>query len=115
MARIEPRGVVVALAVTRRTVAALVHDGKAWRVDVYSPRVVSIRLVGTPGRTLAASGGRLTFHIGRTIYVLGARRGRLRAVARASATPVGLSIVGRRIAWAENLRPGARIRAVTLP
>jgi WD40 repeat protein len=115
LAKIEPRGVAVALAVTRRTVGALVREGRAWRVDLYSPRRLSVSIPGKRGPTLAASGGRLIFHVGRRIYVLGAVSGRLRAVVRASATPVGLSIVGRRIAWAENLSSGARIRAVMLP
>ena len=36
-------------------------------------------------------------------------------LAVAQVTPVGLSIEGRRVAWAENLNGRGRIRAVTLP
>jgi hypothetical protein len=51
--------------------------------------------------------------IGRTIVAVDARTGRRRPLARAAAVPVGLSIVGRRVAWAENLGRSARIRSVT--
>jgi hypothetical protein len=32
-----------------------------------------------------------------------------------AATPIGLSLAGSRLAWAENLKHGARIRALKLP
>ena len=51
----------------------------------------------------------IVYRVGRSIRVLG--RGE---VARAAAVPVGLSIDGRRIAWAENVNGRGRIQAITL-
>jgi dipeptidyl aminopeptidase/acylaminoacyl peptidase len=114
LATINPGGEAVSLAVTRTLTAALVRRN-TWRLEIYSPkrRIVNLgkRRVAS---TLAASGRRVAFQAGRSIFVIDARSGRLRLVARAAGTPIGLSIVGRRIAWAENLRGGARVRAITL-
>jgi hypothetical protein len=41
--------------------------------------------------------------------------GRAKTLAKAAATPVGLSLDGTRLAWAENLKRNARIRALRLP
>jgi hypothetical protein len=52
----------------------------------------------------------IAYRVGRSIHVVG--RGE---VARAAAAPIGLSIDGRRIAWAENVRGSGRIQSLTLP
>jgi hypothetical protein len=111
----RPRGEAVGVAVTRTTIAALVRAQGSVRLEIYTPRRRTIRLTARPAHELAASGTLLVFRSGRLIYAVDARRGRPRMVARASASPIGLSIVGRRIAWAENLRSGARVRVVSLP
>jgi hypothetical protein len=112
---IAPGGEAFALAVTGEMTAALVRAGSSWRIEISGNRARSVALRhGRPPR-LAASGHTVVFRIRRTIYALDAASGELRVVARSSGTPIGLSIVGRRVAWAENLRRGARVRAVVLP
>lgn len=69
--------------------------------------------VATGATDLAASGSGIVFRVGRAIYML--RKGTPRLVGRASATPIGLSIEGRRIAWAMNLKRRGRIVSFTLP
>jgi Tol biopolymer transport system component len=64
---------------------------------------------------LSLSGRWALYRTGRTIRALDVQRGRSIVVARAAATPVGLSIDGRRVAWAEQGRRTSRIRAVVLP
>ena len=59
--------------------------------------------VGTPGAVYA---------VGSAIYLVRAQRPQL--VARAAGAPIGLSIEGHRIAWAENVRGKGRIRTVTV-
>jgi hypothetical protein len=55
------------------------------------------------------------FRIGRSIRSIDITTGRIRTIARASSMPVGLSLVGSRLAWAENLKSGgARVRALSL-
>jgi WD40-like Beta Propeller Repeat len=111
VARVDPKGVAVALAVTGTTTAAIVHEGSVWRVEIYAPRRRSVVLAQTPEPELAASGTKLVLRSGRSIFVLDARTGSLRRIAVAAATPIGLSIVGNRIAWAESGKV-TRIRAV---
>jgi len=62
---------------------------------------------------LSASTGGIVFRVGLAIYVLHGRTPRF--VVRATGTPVGLSIEGRRVAWAENVHGHGRILAVTVP
>ena len=64
---------------------------------------------------LSMAGRRIVFRTGRGIWLLDTRTKRTSRLATAAALPVGLSIEGRRVAWAENLRSRARIRAVFLP
>jgi hypothetical protein len=90
-----------------------IHDartGDFWRVGddeaVFGnvPMNVTGVAVGSAGAVYSS---------GRSIYLL-RRQLRPELVWRASAPPVGLSIEGRRIAWAENAGKTARIRALTV-
>jgi dipeptidyl aminopeptidase/acylaminoacyl peptidase len=113
LARHEPNGVVAALAVTRSTVAALVRRQGRSRLELYSPWRRTLAFAGVPAPELSASGTTIVLRIGRTIVAVDARTGSRRTLARAAAVPVGLSIVGRRVGWAENLGLSAGIHAVT--
>jgi hypothetical protein len=113
-----PMGTVVAVALTTATAAVLVHDGKRARVEVYDAHK-SDRLarasVPLRAKDLGIAGRTTVYRVGRTIYVLDWRRGAATKLAVAKAQPHGLSIEGRRVAWAENLAHEiSRIRAVTL-
>jgi Tol biopolymer transport system component len=55
------------------------------------------------------------YRTGRTIRALDVERGTTILVAGAAATPVGLSLDGRRVAWAEQRGRRSRIRAAVLP
>jgi hypothetical protein len=56
----------------------------------------------------------VVFSRGPAIYTLDARSGAPKLIAFANGTPIGLSISGHRVAWAEATPTGGRIRAVTL-
>jgi hypothetical protein len=62
--------------------------------------------------SLSVSTGGIVFRDGPRIYRLHGRKPRLVAVA--GAAPIGLSIEGKRIAWAENMHGQGRIRTVSL-
>jgi hypothetical protein len=62
---------------------------------------------------VAVSTSGAVYSVGRSIYVL-KRQPAAKLVWRASSPPIGLSIEGRRIAWAENGGQTARIRALTI-
>jgi hypothetical protein len=63
---------------------------------------------------LSATDQIAVFHVGNSIRGVAPGAAKVRSLARAAATPIGLSIEGRRVAWAENLKSTARIRALTL-
>jgi TolB protein len=110
--RIKPGGEVRALAVSDSVVAALVREpGNRWAVEIYQPQQRIVPLNAEPGPTLEASGTTLVFSVGRTIEVLDAARGSPRPITTTRYNPVGLSIIGGRIAWAD----GNRIRMIQLP
>jgi Tol biopolymer transport system component len=116
LARIEPGGVVAGVAVTARTASAVVRVGPSRRLEIYAPRRRTVALPRTPAPTLVGgSGTTLVLRLGRDIYAVDARTGRRRLLARAEATPIGLSIAGRRVAWAENSGGRAYVRAVEVP
>ena len=61
---------------------------------------------------LAIGTGGVVYRVGRAIYTL--RAGRPALLWRARVVPIGLSIEGRRVAWAANGVGGSRIVALTL-
>jgi TolB protein len=65
--------------------------------------------------SLSAAGRSVVFATGRLICRLDPRTGAVTTLATARRKPVGLTIEGRRVVWAENARGVARIRAVTAP
>jgi WD40 repeat protein len=96
-----------------RSIVAVLADG---RLSVYAcasgKRLVTRRLPRGVAPELSAAGRNVVFRTGRTIWLSGPHG--LRRLALADATPVGLSIEGRRVAWAENVRGRGRIRAAFL-
>ena len=64
---------------------------------------------------LSASGGRIVYSVGKTIVSVDTATGAKSMLARAVSTPIGLSIEGRRVAWAENVGGRGRVRAGYLP
>jgi Tol biopolymer transport system component len=115
--RFQATGTVVAIAADPQASAALTRTGSALSIDVLSPRPRVVRL-SNPSNTgtgeLSISGTTLTFSRGPAVYTLDARSGAPKLIAFASGPPIGLSISGHRVAWAEATPTGGRIRAVTL-
>jgi len=120
IARVVPQGTPLALALTPRLVATLERTPLGLRVAWYDRATgspsgggsVPVSARTTP--TLAASDAAVVFRVGRSIRAVLTRSHAVRTVARAAATPVGLSLDGRRLAWAENLAGTARIRTLEL-
>ena len=89
------------------------------RLHVYRPStgalVASTRVPRNVGRIAVSDSGIVAFNAGRQIRAFDVQTRAERLILTAAATPVGLSIDGRRLAWVENRRNRATIRAVTLP
>lgn len=111
----EPR----AIALGANYVAAIVRRGNSPRLEVHDLTTGELRgavpLRGDWGHALSAAGDSVVYSIGLAIHVLDVTTFQSTRVALTAAEPIGLSIEGRRIAWAENARGRAWIKALTLP
>ena len=106
-----------AVALAPDYVALLADHEPGLRVELYNLNGSFRKAAAVPAnvRNVSAAGRTVVFATGRLIRRLDARTGTVTALATARRTPVGLTIEGRRIVWAENGRGTARIRAVTAP
>jgi hypothetical protein len=116
----SPQGTPVAIALSDHVLATIERTPIGTRVAWYNP-LTGTTLGSAPVATatapeLAVSDKYVIFRIGRSIRSIEIATGRIRTIARAAVTPVGLSLVGTRLAWAETLKNGgARVRALYLP
>jgi len=97
--------------------AVLAADTATSHVSLYG-RDGSLRgSVSVPrdAEDLSMAGSRAVFRTGTTIWLLDARTRKRVRLTSAKAVPIGLSIDGNRIAWAENAAGGSRIHALLLP
>jgi len=78
-------------------------------------RLASAALPGEMPTVIGANTRWVVFRTGaRTIRAFDLRTSTTRILAATPVTPIGLSVVGRRVVWAENLAFGGRIRALTV-
>jgi TolB protein len=114
------RGTAVNVAMSASYVAVVVRSGAGLELRRYRtdgrllgaaalPAGVSAHLVTMAGKTIV-------YPTRARIVAVDAETGKTRILVRPAAPPVGLSILGRRVVWAENLRRDrARVRALDLP
>ena len=111
-------GTPIAVALGADYASAIVRTGNSARLEVHNLATGDLRgsvtLRGRAGPDLSAAERRVVYSIGRTIYVLDAGTLKRARVAVAAAPPVGLSIEGRRVAWAENARGRGWVKALVL-
>jgi len=114
---IRPAGAPVAIALSPHVLATLEKTRLGLRLAWYAlssgsrtaTGSVPVAVATTPA--LTASDQLVVFHVGRSIRAVEIATGRVRSLVTAAARPIGLSIEGSRLAWAENRKHGARIRA----
>lgn len=114
---VSPRGTVKAIALDFDQLAALVQrsDGTKALVRYAVKGGTLLGTTAVPKSTtseLSMSKAGIVYRVERSIYLL--RSGKATLVWKASGTPIGLSIEGKRIAWAENVKGHGRIVALTL-
>jgi hypothetical protein len=116
VSRVQPQGTPVAIALSTHVLATLERTPLGLRLAWYKVATGtptgSVPVAKTTSPWLATSDQLVVFHVGRSIRVVEIGTGRVKTLVRAAATPIGLSIEGSRVAWAENLKHGARIRAL---
>lgn len=112
LARVVPEGTVREVGLSWPDLAVIV--GRSDRTTVIerydAARGELVATTPMPGALdLAIGTGGIVFRVGKTIYTI--RNGRQVLLWRAATKPIGLSIEGRRVAWAAS----GRIKALTLP
>lgn len=118
--RVAPVGTVRAIALDFHQLAVLVERADGTKaIERYEPRRGTLIGTTTVPRTTASelsiSTAAIVYRVGYKIYLVSAGKGTPKLVWKASGTPIGLSIEGKRIAWAENVNGRGRIVAMTAP
>jgi hypothetical protein len=118
IASIAPHGTPVAIALSSRTLAILGRVNQTFVLSWYDipsgKPAGSVPLPPTTSPAISAGDGAIVFHAGRSIRWVDVATQTVHTLAKAASAPIGLSIAGRRIAWAENTDGRGRIRAITL-
>jgi Tol biopolymer transport system component len=115
---IATEGRALAVSLSGSTVALLVQRESGNQLEFFDAGSGAFRRsVAVPATTapeLSAAGRVVVFRTGKEIRAVDAFGGVPRVVAIVSARPIGLSIEGNRVAWAENSGGRGRVRAVFL-
>lgn len=107
---------VLDLALGDKVVAVLI--GGPLRIQLYNARSGQfLGSVSVPRETtaIAASGGRLVLEARREIHLLDLETGRLRRVVEARSNPLGASVAGDRVSWAQNVDGLGYVRSLAVP
>jgi len=116
VAHVTPEGTPVAVALAPHVLVALERTAQGLRLAWYSAATgAGIGSAAVPQGTapeLSANDEIAVFRLGRFLHVLTLATGRSRTVAQTVGLPIGVSLEGSRLAWAENVRGRGRIRAV---
>ena len=117
-ASISPPGKPVALALSDSVLALLCTTPKGLVLTWYSRTggglMHSMAVPKTTAPELAADTSTIIYRNGPAIHAVDVHTHRVRTLAKAAATPIGLSIADGRVAWAEDVGGRGRIRAVTV-
>jgi hypothetical protein len=103
------------------SVAAVVDDLGDGTRQIERYDAATGALLGTAGQIavgdrLSTSGHTLVYAVGgRKIEAMDLTTGALRVLAVSPGAPIGLSVAGKRVAWAVNVHRHGRVLALTLP
>jgi hypothetical protein len=118
VSQVAPQGTPLAIALTQHVLAVLARTPLGLSVAWYDPgsgsSLGSVPVSSATSPELTANDRTIVYRVGRSIRAVDTTTHNVRTLLRASATPIGLSLEGRRLAWAENLKGSARIRALYL-
>jgi len=119
IAGVSPQGTPLAIALAPRMLVMLERTPAggltlAWYSTTTGEVVGSVAVPPTTLPELSANDQQAVFRIGRFIHVLTYATGHSRTVAQTVGAPIGISLEGNRLAWAENVKGRGRIRALYL-
>lgn len=116
IAHITPQGTPLALALTPHVLATLERTPLglrlAWYVRATGAPSGSVPVASATSPELTASDRLIVYRVGRSLRAVDVTTHGVRTLARTAAPPIGLSLEGSRLAWAENVKGNGRIRAL---
>ena len=116
-----PNVVVKRVAVARRILGIAMSSqvlvvASVGGLNLFHPRTGRpLGRVSVPSGSIAVSGNAIVCTRSKTIRFVDARTKRVSVLARRKLLPIGVTIEGRRVLWAENSRRGGRIYSLSLP
>jgi hypothetical protein len=118
ISHVRTEGTPLALALSAKVVSTLERTPLGLRVAWYERTsgqpLGSLPVSRKASPELTATDTTIVYRVGRSIRAVDVATSKARTLALAAAVPVGLSLEGARLAWAENLPGSARIRTLTL-
>jgi hypothetical protein len=116
LTRVMPRGVPDAVALSANILATLERSALGLRIAWYNPKdgspLGSVPVPKSTSPELSAGGQLIVFRVGSSIRSVDVATHAVHTLTKAASTPIGLSIQGSRIAWAENVKGRGKIRAL---
>jgi hypothetical protein len=116
IAAASPAGTPIAIALAPHTLVMLERTPAGLTLAWYSATTGAlVGSVAVPANTLpelTANDQQAVFRIGRFIHLLTYATSHSRTVAQTVGAPIGVSLEGSRLAWAENVKGRGRIRAL---
>ena len=118
LAHIEPQGLPVGIALAPHLLA-LVERGSggtdiAWYDPASGDQLGSVRVPRATSTHLSATDQAIVYRVGRTVRAIDVATSTTRTLVNAPVKPIGLSLDGNRLFWAENIRGKGRIRSLSL-
>ena len=118
VASVSPEAAPLTIGLSSTVIGVLGSSGGrlvlSWYALATGKQIGTLRLPLGASPELSVGTGAIVFRVGRSIRVVDVHTKRIRTVAKAAGAPIGLSIAGNRVAWAENVAGRGRIRAITL-
>jgi hypothetical protein len=119
IASVQPQGTPLAIALAPNTLATVertpVGLRLAWYDSATGTPTGSVPLPDAASPEVSTNDRVAVYRIGRNLHSVDLATTRDTLIGRTAAAPIGLSLEGNRLAWAENVKSGGRIRALYLP
>ncbi len=119
VASVTPSGTPIAVALSPDVLALLGRTDTggvvlSWYDTATGKLLHSLAVKNTASPEIGVGTTAIVYRVGRAIKTVDMRTLHVHTVTTAASTPIGLSIAGDRIAWAEDVDGRGRIRAVTI-
>lgn len=118
VASVSTNGTPIAISLSDTVLAVLARTANGLVLSWYSAQdgklMDFVTVPKTTSPVVAAGTKDIVYRVGMSLRAVDVATHKVRSIARAASTPVGLSLWGERLAWVENVGGRGRIRAITL-